>query len=170
VIVKTHDLSIALRDAGIPVIGGFHSPMERECLSSLLTGAQPVLLCLGRSLEGIRIPEPWKRPLEQGRLLVLSGFDGRHDRLTVRTAALRNRHVVVLADQVLVSHASRESQTGRLCEYACRLGRPLWTVASAYNEHLLALGARPLSLETISGLHDLSIQSTAPENEGLFRE
>ena len=32
VILRTYDLARALRDAGIPVIGGFHSPMEKECL------------------------------------------------------------------------------------------------------------------------------------------
>jgi hypothetical protein len=30
-IVQTYDLVRAVRDAGIPVIGGFHSPMEKEC-------------------------------------------------------------------------------------------------------------------------------------------
>jgi predicted Rossmann fold nucleotide-binding protein DprA/Smf involved in DNA uptake len=157
VIVKTHDLAVALRDAAIPVIGGFHSPMEKQCLSSLLEGKQPVLLCLGRSLEGMRLPEPWKRPLEEGRLLILSGFDKRHDRLTARTAMLRNRHIVALADQVLVSHASRGSQTERLCGYACRLGRVLWTVASGHNEHLLAIGARAVDAERVSSLGALSM-------------
>jgi predicted Rossmann fold nucleotide-binding protein DprA/Smf involved in DNA uptake len=163
VIVKTHELAEALRDAAIPVIGGFHSPMEKECLSSLLEGRQPVLLCLGRSLEGMRLPEPWRRPVEQGRLLIVSGFDKRHDRLTARTAMLRNRHVVALADQVLVSHASRGSQTERLCEYACRLGRPLWTVASDYNEHLLTMGARAVDAGRVSSFGALSM---APAEAG----
>lgn len=32
-ILRTYDLAQALRDAGEVVIGGFHSPMERECLA-----------------------------------------------------------------------------------------------------------------------------------------
>jgi predicted Rossmann fold nucleotide-binding protein DprA/Smf involved in DNA uptake len=38
VIVHTYDLARALRDAGVPVICGFHSPMEKECLDLLLRG------------------------------------------------------------------------------------------------------------------------------------
>jgi hypothetical protein len=44
VIVQTYDLARALRDAGVPVIGGFHSPMEKECLDFLLRGKQPVVV------------------------------------------------------------------------------------------------------------------------------
>ncbi|HWQ69466.1 MAG TPA: hypothetical protein VN494_05875 [Patescibacteria group bacterium] len=36
VILKTYDLAGALCDAGVPVIGGFHAPMEKECLDILL--------------------------------------------------------------------------------------------------------------------------------------
>src|SRR5438094_1327940 len=43
-ILQTYDLARALRDAGIPVIGGFHSPMEKECLALLLRGTQPLVV------------------------------------------------------------------------------------------------------------------------------
>jgi len=42
-IVKTYDIAQILRDAGMTVISGFHSPMERECLTILLRGTQPVI-------------------------------------------------------------------------------------------------------------------------------
>jgi predicted AAA+ superfamily ATPase len=41
--------ALALREAGIPVIGGFHAPMEKECLDLLLRGTQPVVICPARS-------------------------------------------------------------------------------------------------------------------------
>ena len=37
-VLKTYDLARAMRDAGVPVIGGFQTPMERECLRLLLRG------------------------------------------------------------------------------------------------------------------------------------
>ena len=40
-IVKSYDIAQTLRDAGMTVISGFHSPMERECLTILLRGTQP---------------------------------------------------------------------------------------------------------------------------------
>lgn len=39
-ILKTYDLAQQLREAEVSVIGGFHSPMERECLTILLRGNQ----------------------------------------------------------------------------------------------------------------------------------
>ena len=36
VILKMCDLARAMRDAGVPVIGGFQSPMEKECLRLFL--------------------------------------------------------------------------------------------------------------------------------------
>jgi predicted Rossmann fold nucleotide-binding protein DprA/Smf involved in DNA uptake len=46
-ILKTYDLARIFRDHEITVIGGFHSPMEKECLSLLLRGKQPIILCQG---------------------------------------------------------------------------------------------------------------------------
>ena len=40
VIPKTFDAITAMRDQGRTVIGGFHSPMEWECLGILLRGRQ----------------------------------------------------------------------------------------------------------------------------------
>lgn len=44
-ILQTYDLARALRDAGIPIIGGFHSSIEKECLELLLRGTPPVVIC-----------------------------------------------------------------------------------------------------------------------------
>ena len=44
-ILKTYDLARELRDTGTVVISGFHSPMEKECLSLLLRGKQPIIWC-----------------------------------------------------------------------------------------------------------------------------
>jgi hypothetical protein len=55
IIIQTYDCMKALRDAGVTVIGGFHSPMERECLNILLRGTQPAIICPARSLENMRI-------------------------------------------------------------------------------------------------------------------
>jgi hypothetical protein len=44
-VIATYDAIRELRDAGVIVAGGFHSPMEGECLDFLLCGAQPVVLC-----------------------------------------------------------------------------------------------------------------------------
>jgi hypothetical protein len=68
-ILQTYDLVSALRDMGITVISGFHSPIEKECLTLLLRGTQPIIICPARSLQGMRIPTTWDTPLAEGRLL-----------------------------------------------------------------------------------------------------
>ena len=62
-ILKTYDLARAMRDAGVPVIGGFQTPMEKECLRLLLRGSQPVVICPARGIENMRIPRDWRTAL-----------------------------------------------------------------------------------------------------------
>jgi hypothetical protein len=79
-ILKTYDLSRAMREAGIPVVGGFQTPMERECLRLLLRGEQPIVVCPARGIEGMRVPRDWRDPLKEGRLLAVSHVWNRRDR------------------------------------------------------------------------------------------
>jgi predicted Rossmann fold nucleotide-binding protein DprA/Smf involved in DNA uptake len=171
-IMKTYDLVRELRRESIPVLGGFHSPMERECLSSLLGGSQPVVICLGRSLEAMRIPTLWKQPLADGRLLVLSCFDNRHRRLTRKTATTRNTYVSILADQVLAAHAAPGSGTERLCRKVLEAGKKLWATPCEQNRHLFSMGAQPLTLETLPELRALSFgtRTDGQRKYDLFQE
>ncbi len=140
-ILATHDLAQTWAANGEAVIGGFHSPVEKECLRLLLRGTGPVVICPARGLEGMRIPQDWRGPLEQGRLLVLSAFDGKIKRPKAHIAEARNRLVVALADAVFVAHASPGGKTETLCREIVAWGKPLWTVAGPENANLLALGA-----------------------------
>ena len=51
-ILKTYDLAQILRQAGMTVIDGFHSPMEQECLAMLLRGTHPIIICPARNING----------------------------------------------------------------------------------------------------------------------
>ena len=42
IILKTYDLARALREAGITVSSGFHSPIEKDVFDLLLRGSQPI--------------------------------------------------------------------------------------------------------------------------------
>lgn len=142
-ILQTYDLAQALRQAGVTVISGFHSPMEHECLTILLRGTQPVIICPARGIHK-RIPADWKKPLHEGRLLVLSPFTEKQQRMTAETAAERNRFVAALADAIFVAHAAPQSQTEQFCREVLAWGKPLYTLASDANAHLLTLGVKPL--------------------------
>jgi hypothetical protein len=145
VILRTYDLARALRDAGVPVIGGFHSPMKEECLDLLLRGSQPVVVCPARSIEGMRVPAAWMKPIEQGRLLVLSPYPTQYRRPTIPLAEKRNRLVAEIARTVFVAHAAPGSKTNSLCRQLVEAGKPLWTFDTPTAESLQVLGARCFS-------------------------
>jgi len=74
VIMKTFDAIRELRDAGVVVAGGFHSPMEKECLDFLLRGHQPVIMCPAKHAPRQRISRNWRTAIDDGRLLIVSPF------------------------------------------------------------------------------------------------
>jgi len=100
-ILKAYDLAHSLREAGVTVIGGFHTPVEKECLRILLRGKQPLIICPARSIEGMRIPSEWKHVIEQNRLLLLSPFEKKQRRMTAALAEQRNQFVSSIADDIL---------------------------------------------------------------------
>jgi predicted Rossmann fold nucleotide-binding protein DprA/Smf involved in DNA uptake len=105
VILSAYDQAARWRDAGRCIISGFHSPVEMECLRILLRGSQPIILCPARSMPA-RVPPEWRKPLADGRLLILSGFAGKADRVTTQLASKRNAFVAALADEVFIAHAT----------------------------------------------------------------
>jgi predicted Rossmann fold nucleotide-binding protein DprA/Smf involved in DNA uptake len=135
--VHAHDLARALRDAGIQVIGGFHSPMEKECLELLLRGPQSVVICPAQGLERMRLPAARRAPLAEARLLVLSPFPARHQRPTAAWGEQRNRFVAMLADEIFVAHASAGSRTERLCTEIMAEGKQTSTHNFPENTHLM---------------------------------
>ena len=149
-ILQTHDLAQTLREVDMTVISGFHSPVERECLTVLLRSSTPLVMCPARSLDRMRIPGAYRAPLEQGRLLLLSPFVEKPRRPTVQTALYRNRFVAALADQLFVAYAEQGSKTDQFCREVLAWGKPLYTLESAANAHLTALGAKPVRPDDVA--------------------
>ncbi len=141
-ILRAHDLAQDLRRAGIPTIGGFHSPVEREALTILLRGEQPIVVCPARCLARMRVPREYRAPLEAGRLLLLSPFAEHQRRATVRTAQRRNRLVAALAAWVFVAYAAPGGKTEAFCQEVIAWGKPLYTFEG--NENLVEMGAQVL--------------------------
>jgi predicted Rossmann fold nucleotide-binding protein DprA/Smf involved in DNA uptake len=142
VIVHTYDLARAMRDSAIPVIGGFHSPMEKECLEILLRGTQPLVICPARSIEQMRLPAMWRMPLAEGRLLILSPFPASHQRPTTALAEQRNRFVAALADEIFVAHAGAGSRIARLCVDMIAQSKRVYTLDLPENAQLVRDGVR----------------------------
>ena len=143
-ILKTYDLARALRDTDATIIGGFQSPMEKECLDLLLRGTASVVVCPARGLNRMRTPKDWQKTLTEGRMLILSLFDGNIHRPTATIAARRNAYIAALADRILIAHAEPGGKTETLCKDALVQDKPVFVLDSPDNAHLIELGAIPI--------------------------
>ena len=142
IILKAHELAQQFRASGIPTIGGYHSPVEKECLRVLLRGSQPIILCPARNIENMRLKPAWKGALAEGRLLILSIFDSKHRRSTTGLANQRNTFVAALADKICIAHASEGSKTLQFAQQVSEWGKPLFTFDTPANKSLFQCGAQ----------------------------
>ncbi len=158
VILRTYDLAIALREAGVPLMSGFHTPMEKECLALLLRGTQPIVICPARSIAQMRLPAAWQQAVVAKRLLILSPFAAQHRRPTIELTEQRNRFVAALSTRILVAHAAAPGKTATLCLELLRQGKQVFALTHTANDYLFAAGAHiamiPALCTAVSGPPD----------------
>jgi predicted GIY-YIG superfamily endonuclease len=113
VVLKCYDWAIEQREKGNCVISGFHSQIEKDVLHYLLKGKQPIILALARGLKEKLEPE-FEKPLEQGRLLIITPFDKTIKRVSSQNAHTRNQLMTTLADKITIGYASLGGQLEEL--------------------------------------------------------
>lgn len=146
-ILDTYDLMQRLRETGVTVISGFHSPMEKESLTILLRFPNPVIWCLARGMLKT-IPREFRPAVDEGRLLVVSPFPETVRHVTAKTAMMRNRFVAGMASAVIVPHAAAGSKMEAFCREILTSGKPLYTFDHAANATLLQAGAKVVTPHT----------------------
>lgn len=104
-VLKCYDWAIDQRDAGNCVISGFYSTLERNVLHYLRKGSQPIIVVLHRGIGPETVIE-FEEDTNRGRLLVISPFQRNVKHGDGRTALLRNRMIIDLADEIVIGHAS----------------------------------------------------------------
>lgn len=152
IVIRTFDAIRELRDARVVVAGGFHSPMEQECLDFLLRGDQPVVICPARHPASASWPAGWLAGVDAGRLLIVSPFGEEVQRTTAAHAQLRNEFVADLATAVLIPHASPGGKAEATARRVIGTGRPLLTFDCEENASLLKWGAQPYDLARLKSL------------------
>ena len=113
VVLKCYDWAIEQRENGVVVISGFHSQIEKDVLHYLLKGKQPIILALARGLKEKLEPE-FIKPLQQGRLLIITPFDKSIKRVSSQNAQTRNQLMTDLAEQITIDYASQGGQLEEL--------------------------------------------------------
>jgi predicted Rossmann fold nucleotide-binding protein DprA/Smf involved in DNA uptake len=114
--LHAYDACRKLRDEGMTLISGFHSPVEKGCLKILAQGTQPMIVCPARSLGKMRIPAEWRSLLDKGRLLILSRFERSPRRADTGSARRRNEFVAALSDKVLIVHSEPGGSIERISQ------------------------------------------------------
>lgn len=138
-ILKAYDLARRWQAESQPVIGGFHSPVEKEVLRILLRSGAPVCIVLARSLPK-RIPKEFLQPIEEGRLLLVSHFDSKTKRASQISAVRRNQVVASIADRIFVAYAAVGSKTETLCRNIASTGKPCMTFDDPKTANLKSAG------------------------------
>jgi hypothetical protein len=110
VILLAFDLAQALRESGLAIIGGFHTPMKRECLNLLLRGPSPLVVCPARDRT---FPAAGDLAASVNGWAIVGDlfFDPKERRATADLADRRNAFVSELADEVLMAYAAPGSRT-----------------------------------------------------------
>jgi len=108
---KTYAFARVVRNSGIAIASGFHSPIEKDCLPILLRGPAPVIIVQGHRLSVSRLSREWQKAIDAGRLLLLSPFGEKDKRVTGELAAARNRFVAAISDEVLIPYAAPGTKT-----------------------------------------------------------
>jgi len=148
-ILKTYDLVQALRDRGITIISGFHTPIEQDCLKILLRGTQAMIHCPARSLHKIRLSPEQKQAIGENRLLLISPFSASYPRVTAELAEKRNEAIGAIAHTIFIAYAAPNSKTLAFAQRLMAAGKCVVTFDSSSNPLLQEQGIAGLGMDAI---------------------
>lgn len=89
----------------MPLIGGFHSPLEQSVLEVMLAAHAPVVIVIARKLESAQLPTEWLDAAQTGTVAVVS-MEDTMQRLTAEHAIRRNHWIACHAAHIVVAEAS----------------------------------------------------------------
>ena len=162
IILKMYDLARTIRKAEVTLVGGFQTPMEKDCLALLLKGTTTLVVCPARGMGRMRVPAEWKKPLLDGCLLLLSFFDDDIRRPTAKISSQRNSLIAAFSDRLLITYAEPGGKTEQLCKEALSRGKSVFTIESPHNVQLVELGVLPISPQDPSPLTVNGISCSEP--------
>jgi len=112
-VLKSYDRAKEQRVKGVCVICGNHSQIEKDEFGILIKGKQPLILVLARGMKKRWEPDILKA-INDNRLLVVSPFAEKEKRITKERAAIRNKLIIEIADQIVVGSVSKGGQLDQL--------------------------------------------------------
>ena len=123
------DWALVHASGALPVVSGFHSPLEQSVLKVLLQSSLgAAVVVLARPVSTASLPAQWLAPLKSGRMAVVSAATSAA-RLTAPAAAERNELAARLAGKIVVAHASPGGGLQQLLEQWQTSGRSVTRLA-----------------------------------------
>lgn len=92
-------------------LSGFHSPPEKEILTSLLQNKAKIICCPAWGIDAMKIPENWLSALEDNRMLILEMKNRNAD---LAASRVRNSFVMRMADTLWMPHVSPNGMLAHL--------------------------------------------------------
>jgi predicted Rossmann fold nucleotide-binding protein DprA/Smf involved in DNA uptake len=127
-VLKCFDWATEQRDKDACVISGYHSPLEKDVLHFLLKGLQPVILVLGRSIYK-QLPNYLHKPLDTGRLLIVSPVSQSIQRQSVQSCTTRNKYIINNADEVVFGSLDEKGNLYPLYRQAIEDGKKVKVIS-----------------------------------------
>lgn len=113
-VLAAYEWARAQCDTGATIIGGFHTPVDKDVQAILARRGACLIHVLARSLP-TRLTAEQQRLLAEGRLLLMTPFaPGHQPRATRPSAAHRNRWLLQFATHLHIAHAAPGSATAGL--------------------------------------------------------
>jgi hypothetical protein len=140
IVTKSYDWAIEKRNAGVCVLSGNHSQIEKDVLHYLLKGSQPIVVALARGLKK-RVEPEFAEALSNNRLLIITPFDSSVTRVTQETANKRNDFMAELAEEVFIAYAQPEGNLEKLVGRHLKKGKKINTFDVPENRALIEAGA-----------------------------
>lgn len=113
-VLKCYDWATEQRRQGVCVIGGFHSPLEKDVFQLLIKGNQPLVMVLGRAMYK-NLPEIYQTALLQNRLLIVSVAPST-PRHSMQSALKRNKYIIENAQKVVFGWLDPHGELTKLYE------------------------------------------------------
>lgn len=149
VILQMYEIVQKLKLYPCIVVGGFHSPMEKECFEILLPGRSGIVLCPAHALNRVRLRADIKQAVMAGRLALVSPFNKSKRRCSRSLATHRNHFVADLSTVVIIPHAASGSSTEALARQLIGQKKTVLTIDDPSNCNLFGIGAQPVEWSTL---------------------
>lgn len=106
-ILRCYDWATEMANQGKTIISGFQSKIERDVLSFLLKGKQPIIIVIARKMYKI-LPKEYLKPLEENKILIISTSP--HSARVSRTTAMkRNEFISEYSDSIVFGYIAENS-------------------------------------------------------------